>query len=154
MPAATTVNVAVCPVVTVWLAGGVVIVGSLAAGVPDSRSAVIVEEVSSSLLVLAIPPESFPAGVGENDKFNLAAPSGATVLGVVTPETPMRCPNVEINKMFRFAPRALVNVNTPLTVVLTAALPKFKLVELALVRGRRWTKALNAFSVERASNQA
>ena len=130
------------------------IVGSFAAGVPDPKSVVIVEEVSSSLLVLAIPPESFPAVVGENDEFDLAAPSGATVLGLVAPETPKRCRPVEINKMFRFAPPALVNVDTSLTVVLAAALPKFKLVELALVRGRRWTKALSAFPVERESTEA
>ena len=64
------------------------IVGSVAVDVPGPKSAVIVEEVSGSLLVLAIPPESLPAVVGENDKFNLAVPSGVIVVGVVMPETP------------------------------------------------------------------
>ena len=42
MPAATTVNVAVCPTVTVWLAGCVVIEGATAAALTVSVAALLV----------------------------------------------------------------------------------------------------------------
>ncbi len=42
MPAATTVNVAVCPAVTVWFAGCVVIVGATGAGFTVSVAALLV----------------------------------------------------------------------------------------------------------------
>ena len=42
MPAATTVNVAVCPAVTVWLAGWVVIEGVAAAAFTVSVAALLV----------------------------------------------------------------------------------------------------------------
>jgi hypothetical protein len=42
VPAATTVNVAVCPAVTVWFAGCVVIVGDTGAGFTVNVAAVLV----------------------------------------------------------------------------------------------------------------
>jgi hypothetical protein len=42
VPAATTANVAVCPAVTVWFAGGVVIVGATGAGFTVSAAAALV----------------------------------------------------------------------------------------------------------------
>jgi hypothetical protein len=42
VPVATTVKLAVCPAVTVWLAGGVVIVGTTAAALTVSVAAALV----------------------------------------------------------------------------------------------------------------
>jgi hypothetical protein len=42
VPVAATVNVAVCPAVTVWLAGGVVMVGATGAGFTVSVAAALV----------------------------------------------------------------------------------------------------------------
>jgi len=127
------VNVAVCPAVTVWLAGCVVMEGATGVDVPVPVSVTIVVGVCGSLLVMVMLPESFPTVVGENDTLNVALPPGAIVLGVVMPETPNASPTTEIKEMSRFAPPALVSVNVPLAVVPTDALPKFKLVELTLI---------------------
>jgi len=172
VPAATTVNVAVCPAVTVWFAGCVVMEGATDAEVPVPVSAMIVVGVCGSLVVMVMLPESFPAMVGENDTLAVALPPGAIVSGVVMPETPKGPPATEIKEMIRFAPPALVSVSVPLAVVPTVALPKFKFVELALICGGAvvaaavsatcaeetpvsvWTdKVPDVFPAEAASNQ-
>jgi hypothetical protein len=130
VPPATTVKLAVCPAVTVWFAGGAVIVGGTGANVAVPASVMIVVGVCGSLLVMVMLPESVPADVGENDTVNTALFPGVIVFGVVMPETPNEPPLTEINDRIRLAPPAFVIVNVPLAVVPTIALPKFKLAEL------------------------
>ena len=128
-------NVAVCPAVTVWFVGCVVMDGATGADVPVPVSVMIVVGTCGSLLVMVMLPESLPAMVGENDTVAVALPPGAIVLGVVMPETPKGPPSTVINEMIRFSLPVLVSVNAPLAVVPTVALPKFKLVELTVICG-------------------
>jgi hypothetical protein len=103
-----------------------VIVGSVAMDVPDTEGAGPVVRLWGSLLVMVIRPESFPAIVRENDRFDLAVPFGAIVLGVAMPETPTGPPPTEFNEtMLRLAPPALININLPLTVCPTASLARW-----------------------------
>ena len=67
MPVATTVNAAVCPTVTVWLEGWVVIEGATAAALT----------VSVAALLVALPAESLTTTT------NLAPLSEEVVAGVV-----------------------------------------------------------------------
>ena len=127
MPAATTVNVAVCPAVTVWFTGCVVIVGATAVAVPvpDTETADI--GVCGSSLVIVTLPELLAGAVGEYVTFNELLAPGAIVLGVVRPETVNGLPLTEIEETVRLEPPTLLTVTVPFTVVPTVALPRFRL---------------------------
>jgi hypothetical protein len=126
-------NLAVCPAVTVWLAGWVVIVGATAVDVPVPLRLTMVAGLCGSLLVMVIDPVALPAVEGVNDTLKLALPPGAIVLGVVMPVTPNELPLTEINETTRFAPPVLLIVTGPLVVDPVATLPKFRLVVLKLI---------------------
>jgi hypothetical protein len=58
------VNVAVCPAVTVWLAGCVAIVGATGVAVPVPDKVMIDVGLCGSLVVIVMLPESVPEIVG------------------------------------------------------------------------------------------
>jgi hypothetical protein len=130
VPAATTVKVAVCPAVTVWFVGWVVIVGATGAAVPVPETETTDVGVCGSSLVIVTLPELLPDAVGEYVTFNRLLAPGAIVLGVVRPETVNGLPLVEIEEMVRLEPPTLLTVKVPFTVVPTVALPRFRLVGL------------------------
>jgi hypothetical protein len=115
--------------------GEVVIEGPTGVDVPVPVSGTIVVGFCGSLLVMEMLPDALPAIAGENETFKVTLPPGVTVLGVDMPETPKGPPPTETNEISRFVPPALVSVNVPMAVVPIVALPKFKLVELALICG-------------------
>jgi hypothetical protein len=81
------VNVAVCPAVTVWFPGCVVIVGATAVAVPVPETERTDIGVWGSSLVIVTLPELLAGAVGEYETFNALLAPGAIVLGVVRPET-------------------------------------------------------------------
>lgn len=103
--------------------------------VPAPVSVTVVVGFCGSLLVTEMLPVALPAIAGENETFRVTLLPGVTVLGVDMPETPKEPPVTEIKEISRFVPPALVNVNVPVAVVPIVALPRFKLVELALICG-------------------
>src|SRR5216683_3427917 len=127
VPLATTVNVAVCPAVTVWFAGCVVIVGAtvVAVPVPDTERTDI--GVRGSSLVMATLPVLVTDAVGEYVTLNELLALGAIELGVVRPETVNGLPLTEIEEMVRLEPPKLLIVTVPFTVVPTVTLPRFRL---------------------------
>ncbi len=128
VPVATTVNVAVCPAVTVWFAGCVVIVGAtvVAVPVPDTERTDI--GVRGSSLVMVTLPVLVTDAVGEYVMLNELLALGAIELGVVRPETVNGLPLTEIEEMVRLEPPKLLIVTVPFAVVPTVTLPIFRLV--------------------------
>src|SRR6266446_1820068 len=130
VPVATTVNVAVCPAVTVWLPGCVVIVGATAVAVPVPDTVRTDEGVRGSSLVIVTLPVLVTGAVGVYATLNELLPPGAIVLGVVRPETVNELPGTEIEEMVRLEPPTLLTVTVPFAVVPTATLPRFRLAGL------------------------
>ena len=127
MPLATTANVAVCPAVTVWLVGCVVIVGNTGVVVPVPDTETIDIGVWGSSLVIVTLPELVTGAVGVYATLNELLPPGAILLGGVRPETVNGLPGTEIEEMVRLEPPTLLTVTVPFTVVPTVALPRFRL---------------------------
>ena len=125
-------KLAVCPAVTVWFAGAVVIVGATAAAVAVPASAIVDAGVCGSLLVTVIEPELLPAIVGEYVTFKVTLAPGAIVFGVVIPETPNGPPLTLIREIVRLEPPTLLTVAVPLPVLPTVTVPKFRLAGFRL----------------------
>ena|SRR5260370_167273 len=132
VPAAVTVNVAVCPAVTVWFAGWVVIVGAADPAVAVPASEIVDVGVTGSLLVIVIAPELLPTIVGEYVKFKVTLAPGMIVLGVPMPETP-NGPLTPIREIVRLEPPTLLTAAMPVPVLPTVTVPKFKLVGFTLI---------------------
>src|SRR5437667_131280 len=109
-PPLATANVAVCPAVTVWFAGCVVIVGATAVIVPVPETVTTDARVRGSSLVIVTLPELVTAAVGEYETLNELLAPGAIVLGVVRPEIPKGLPLQEIEEMVRLEPPTLFTV--------------------------------------------
>jgi len=133
VPAAVTVNVAVCPAVTVWFAGCVVIVGAADAAVAVPASEIVDVGASGSLLVIVIAPELLPTIVGEYVKFRVTLAPGMIVLGVVMPETQNGPPLTPIMEIVRFEPPTLLTAAVPVPVLPTVAVPKLRLGGFTLI---------------------
>src|SRR5260370_9064220 len=135
VPAATTEKLAVCPAVTVWFAGGVVMGGATAAAVVGAVIEIVDVGICGSLLVIVIAPESFPAIVGEYVRFRVTLAPGRIVLGVVIPETP-KGPGLTLTmEIVRLEPPTLLTVAAPCPVLPTVTVPRFTFVGLTLICG-------------------
>jgi len=125
--------VAVCPAVTVWLAGCVVIVGATALAEPVPVSETVAVGVWGSLLLIERVPVAAPVTVGLKLTLMLTLPPGATVYGVVMPDTLNGAPLVDTEEMIRLDPPTLLTFNVPTAADPTVAVPRFKLAGLTLI---------------------
>ena len=107
--------------------------GATADAVAVPESATVIVGFTGSLLVIVTLPESVPTAVGLNVTPKFTFPPGATVLGVVIPETPKGAPLTVTNEIVRFAPPEFDMLSALLSVVPTFALPKFRFVVLTLI---------------------
>jgi hypothetical protein len=126
------VKLAVCPAVTDWFAGAVVIVGTTAVDVAVPTSEIVDVGVCGSLLVIVIAPELLPVIVGEYVTFKVTLAPGAIVLGVVIPVTPNGPPLMLTRDTIRFEPPTLLTVAVPLPVLPTVTVPRFRLAGFRL----------------------
>jgi hypothetical protein len=140
------VNVAVCPAVTVWLVGCVVIVGATADAVPVPVSDIVCG-LFGALSVRVSAPVRVPAAVGVNFTLIVQLAPAATVLPQVpTPANP-KSPLMLVVKVTVVVVLLVAVTNCPALLVPTAWLPKVNEVGDRLKPAAEFTVSVAALLV-------